>query len=117
MAELGDGGRDVGRHLSTPEPIVFELFRLCGRDWQIERKKGEILASAVLRTGLVLELSALTLEYGGPLSPSRIGSHERLHRELLQTDFRYGSAVSELTAAALRSCHRAASQSPTDLRP
>lgn len=120
-AELGDGGREVGLHLCTPEAIELELelFRLRGRDREIERKKGEIPASTVLRTGLLSDLSARTLAqvaHGGPLSPSVIWHHERLHRELLQTDNRNVSAAAELAAAALRSCHRIAAPPPSDFQ-
>lgn len=90
------------------------------RDWQIERKKGEIPATTVLRTGLLRDLSDRTLAqvaHGGPLGPSVIWGHERLHRELLQTDNRYISAASELAVAALRSCHRTAQSSPSELQP
>jgi hypothetical protein len=110
-----------GRRRCTPEAIELELelFRLRG-DWQIERKKGEISASTVRLTGLLRDLSARTLAqvaHGGLLSPSVIWSHERLHRELLQTDNRYVSTAAQLAVAALRSCHRSASAPPSDFPP
>lgn len=120
-AELGDGG-SVGQHLCSEEALELELelFRLGGSDWPLERQRGELLASTVLRAGLLRALSARTLAQiasASSSSPSLAWHHERLHHELLRTQPRYANAAARIASAALRTCHRRVAWGPPAIRP
>jgi nitrate/nitrite-specific signal transduction histidine kinase len=85
------------------------LFRLGGSGWPLERQRGELLASAVLRAGLLRARSARTLAQiasASSSSPSLAWHHERLHHEFRRPQLRSANAATRIASVALRICHR-----------